>query len=77
MGGLERLMRGRTTLLITHSTGLARRAERVVVVADGRVIEDGPPEQLLAELRVFRDMAERQGTAGAVRAAVAGRSLVS
>ena len=65
MGGLERLMSGRTTLLITHSTGLARRAERVVVVADGRVVEDGPPERLLAELRVFRDMAERQGVPGA------------
>jgi ATP-binding cassette, subfamily B, bacterial len=67
MEGLDRLMRGRTTLVITHSTGLARRAERVVVIADGRVIEDGPPERLLAELRVFRDMAERQGMAGAAR----------
>ena len=76
MGGLERLMSGRTTLLITHSTGLARRAERVVVVADGRVVEDGPPERLIAELRVFRDMAERQGTADA-RAPAANRSLVS
>jgi ATP-binding cassette, subfamily B, bacterial len=76
MLGLERLMSGRTTLLITHSTGLARRAERVVVVADGRVVEDGPPERLLAELRVFRDMAERQGVAGA-HTPGADRSLVS
>jgi len=76
MLGLERLMSGRTTLLITHSTGLARRAERVVVVADGRVVEDGPPQRLLAELRVFRDMAERQGVAGA-QAPGADRSLVS
>ena len=65
MGGLESLMRGRTTFVITHSTGLARRAERVVVIADGRVVEDGPPEQLIEELHVFRDMAERQGMATA------------
>jgi ATP-binding cassette, subfamily B, bacterial len=63
MGGLERLMAGRTTLVITHSTGLARRAERVVVIADGRVVEDGPPERLLEELPIFREMVERQGMA--------------
>jgi ATP-binding cassette subfamily B protein len=63
IGGLERLMRGRTTLVITHSTGLARRADRVVVIAGGRVVEDGPPEQLLEELRIFREMVERQGMA--------------
>jgi ATP-binding cassette, subfamily B, bacterial len=80
MGGLERLMRGRTTFVITHSTGLARRAERVVVIADGRVVEDGPPEQLLEELRIFREMAERQGMAAAPgprRSQSADPSLVS
>jgi ATP-binding cassette subfamily B protein len=80
MVGLDRLMRGRTTLVITHSTGLARRAERVVVVADGCVVEDGPPEQLLEELRIFREMAERQGMTAArdpMRALSADPSLVS
>jgi ATP-binding cassette, subfamily B, bacterial len=45
--GLEELMRGRTTIVITHSQRLARSAERVVVVEDGRVAEDGPPERVL------------------------------
>ncbi len=79
MEGLDRLMRGRTTFVITHSTGLARRAERVVVIAGGRVVEDGPPEQLLEELPIFREMVERQGLAAAppVRAPGAGSPLVS
>jgi ABC-type multidrug transport system fused ATPase/permease subunit len=47
MDALERLMHGRTTILITHADALARRAERVVVVEDGRVAADGPPAVVL------------------------------
>ena len=44
--GYAALMRGRTTVLITHRPELARRAERVVVIRDGRVAQDGRPEDL-------------------------------
>jgi ATP-binding cassette subfamily B protein len=37
LDGLQALMRGRTTILITHSPRLARTADRVVVLAAGRV----------------------------------------
>ena len=46
--GLERLMRGRTTLIVSHRLSLAQSADRVVVVADGRIVEDGAPGELLA-----------------------------
>jgi ATP-binding cassette, subfamily B, bacterial len=46
--GLEELMRGRTTIIITHSDRLAATAERVVVVEAGRVADDGPPSEVLA-----------------------------
>jgi ABC-type multidrug transport system fused ATPase/permease subunit len=46
--GLERLMRGRTTLVVSHRLSLARSADLVVVVMDGRIVEQGRPEQLLA-----------------------------
>src|SRR5262249_29261130 len=47
MTGLERLMAGRTTILVTHSRALARRAERALVVAAGRIVGDGPPADVL------------------------------
>jgi energy-coupling factor transporter ATP-binding protein EcfA2 len=47
--GLEQLMQGRTTILITHSLELARRADRVVIVEAGRVIAEGTPDVVLAE----------------------------
>ena len=54
LGGYERLMRRRTTVVITHRLALARRCDRVVVVSGGRVVEDGPPEQLETAGASFR-----------------------
>ncbi|HEY1370735.1 MAG TPA: ABC transporter ATP-binding protein [Gaiellaceae bacterium] len=45
---LDALMDGRTTVVITHSLPLARRAGRVLVLDAGRLVEDGPPAELLA-----------------------------
>ena len=44
--GHSALMRGRTTVLVTHRAELARRADRVVVIEGGRVVEDGPASSL-------------------------------
>ena len=59
--GLETLMFGRTTIIITHSPRLARDADRVVVLEEGRLEDDGEPARLLAEHGPFRQMvAERE-----------------
>lgn len=47
--GLERLMQGRTALIVSHRLSLARSADRVVIVADGRIVEQGQPQMLLAQ----------------------------
>ena len=60
MAGLNRLIVGRTTILITHSMALARNADRVAVMADGRVVEYGPPDQLLGEESAFRRLTDTQ-----------------
>jgi ATP-binding cassette subfamily B protein/subfamily B ATP-binding cassette protein MsbA len=50
MEGLSALMRGRTTLLITHALELAGTADRVILMRDGRIARDGTPEELLEEV---------------------------
>jgi ATP-binding cassette subfamily B protein len=60
MRGLERLVEGRTTILITHSTELARQADQVAVMADGRVVEHDTPQRLLTRDSAFRSLTSRQ-----------------
>ena len=45
--GYEAVMENRTTIIITHRLELARRADRVVVLEGGRVVEEGTAELLL------------------------------
>jgi ATP-binding cassette, subfamily B, bacterial len=48
LAGYERVMRGRTTLLITHRMALAAAADRVLVLGDGCILEHGAPGALQA-----------------------------
>jgi ATP-binding cassette subfamily B protein len=61
MEGMAGLIRGRTTILITHSMALARQADRVVVVDRGRIVQDGAPDELIAVPGAFRRLAAEQG----------------
>ena len=51
--GYEALMRGHTTILISHRFELARRADRVLVLDAARIVEDDAPAQLLARGGAF------------------------
>ncbi len=51
---LERLRHGRTTLTIAHRFSTIRSADRVLVLEQGQLVEDGPPEKLLSQDSLFR-----------------------
>jgi ATP-binding cassette subfamily B protein len=48
--------RGRTALLIAHRLQTAKRADRILVVHEGRIVEDGSHEQLLARGGRYAEM---------------------
>ena len=53
LDALDRAAEGRTVLVVSHRLGLAARADRVVVLDGGRVVEQGPPAELLAAGGVY------------------------
>jgi ATP-binding cassette subfamily B protein len=53
---LRRLRRGRTTVLIAHRLSTVVEADQVALVEDGRVVEAGPPGELLRQDGRFADL---------------------
>ncbi|MEN6465453.1 MAG: lipid A export permease/ATP-binding protein MsbA [Syntrophaceae bacterium] len=44
---LDKLMKGRTTLVIAHRLSTIRNADRIIVIIDGRIVEEGTHDSLL------------------------------
>jgi ABC-type multidrug transport system fused ATPase/permease subunit len=57
---LERLLEGRTAVVIAHRLSTIRRADFICVVQDGRIVEQGSHEALLARDGLYRELYERQ-----------------
>lgn len=53
LAGYEHVMRGRTTLVITHRMALAAAADRVLVLGDAGIVEQGRPTELRAQGGAF------------------------
>jgi ATP-binding cassette subfamily B protein len=53
LAGYERVMQGRTTLLITHRMALAAAADRVLVLGGAGIVEQGRPVELKARGGAF------------------------
>jgi len=57
---LDRLITGRTTLVIAHRLSTVRNADRIVVLDEGRIVETGPHTALLAQNGLYRRLYEMQ-----------------
>ena len=63
---LERLTRGKTTLIVAHRLSTIINADRILVVDQGRIVETGTHEQLLRSQGLFFKLyqAQAQSQAG-------------
>jgi ATP-binding cassette, subfamily B, bacterial MsbA len=57
---LANLMQGRTTLVIAHRLSTVRRADRIVVLDRGRIVEQGSHQELLTRRGLYRRLHEMQ-----------------
>lgn len=59
-GALSRLLSGKTVLVIAHRMRTVEAADRIIVLADGRVAEEGTPAELMDKNGLYRRMVELQ-----------------
>ena len=57
---LERLMKDRTTLVIAHRLATVKKADRIIVISDGEIIDSGTHKELIEQQGLYAQLAELQ-----------------
>jgi ATP-binding cassette subfamily B protein len=57
---MARLMQGRTVIAAAHRLSTVRSFDRIVVLEQGRIVEEGPPEELIQGNGIYRLLVERE-----------------
>ena len=57
---LKTLFSGRTIILVSHRVGFAKLADRIIVLKDGRIVEDGSDDQLIKQNGEFKHLYDEQ-----------------
>jgi subfamily B ATP-binding cassette protein MsbA len=67
MDALERLMKGRTVLIIAHRLATIRNADQIVVISEGVVAENGTHEQLVDRNGIYATLYRTQFETGTAK----------
>jgi len=59
---LDYLMRGRTVIAIAHRLSTLRGFDRIIVMREGKVVQDGAPDQLMHREGLYRELVQREVT---------------
>ncbi len=60
VSALDNLMKGRTTIVIAHRLSTIRKLDRILVLKDGKISEDGSHEDLLAQKGMYSELWNHQ-----------------
>lgn len=63
--GLQALMKQRTTLVIAHRLATVQKADRIIVLDQGRIVAEGAHAQLIADDGLYAKLARLQFAQGA------------
>jgi len=57
---MEKIMKDRTSVIISHRISSAKLADKIIVLDEGKVIERGSNESLLSENGVYKELYDKQ-----------------
>lgn len=60
LNSLKRIMKGRTTIIISHRVSSAKLAQRIIVLSDGSIVQSGSHDELIATEGMYRELYEKQ-----------------
>jgi ATP-binding cassette, subfamily B, multidrug efflux pump len=61
LNSMKRIMQGRTTIIISHRVSSAKLANKIIVLVDGSIVEQGTHESLLEQDSFYKELFEKQG----------------
>jgi ATP-binding cassette, subfamily B, multidrug efflux pump len=60
LNAMQRIMKGRTSIIISHRVSSAKLANKVVMLDDGEVVEQGTHDELMAKRGAYRELHDKQ-----------------
>ena len=60
LNSMKSIMQGRTTIIISHRVSSAKLANKIIVLEDGALVEEGTHEELLEHGGVYRELYDKQ-----------------